>query len=731
MIDTLKQNRIVLLGVGHTNAHVLKQWMMRAPDDAELVCVSDQPIATYSGMLPAVLAGQRSEAAMTIDLVKLCAAASARLIVDDVTGIDHMNQTLHFVERPPISYDFLSIGIGSRTADISKEPTHDETCALSIKPMQSFLERLTHRLQLNAVQDPHRDLQVVVIGGGVASIELCLCLPAFIQSVVPNPFRIKLVTASNEPANELSYRGSRFLTGELSRRGVKLITQERVSSISKHSVTLSSGTVIEADIAITATGAAAPSLLRMLPFEKDDRDFLLVDDALRVKGTQNVFAVGDCSSHHDRLVPKSGVYAVRQGPTLWENLKRSLRNQPLSQFKPQTKSLKLINLGDGRALAQRGNLTAAGHWVMNWKHRIDDRFISMYSDPSVQMPANAERSPLAEQCKGCGCKLDSDSLDSAIKSQNPSGTSTFQDSIVIRDDGISQLNATTDFFTAPFTDAYLSGRIAALHSLSDLVASGSKPTSALSTLVLAHGPKRRQQEQFLELSAGMNRELKRFGLQISGGHTIVGPRTEIGLTVVGERPSGSGSGKDGLKVGDRLFLTKPIGSGLLMAAHMQAKCSAHDFQELLTLMLHPIDPYLDLIQNLDLRAVTDITGFGLVGHLLEMLESSGTNAEISLRSIPLMSGVKEILQQGIQSTLAPDNQKKQRHVDVSPELLEHAAYPAIFDPQTCGGFLLGVPDEKVLALTQLASELNLPSLHEIGRVVDVNTNQQTTSRTLC
>lgn len=723
MIETLKRKRVVLLGIGHTNAHVLGQWIMNAPKDTELVCVSDQPVATYSGMLPAVLAGQRPASAMTIDLVKLCAAASARLIIDQVTGIDAEKQTLRFADRPELHYDLLSIGIGSSTATIPADPPASPNSAISIKPMQSFLKRLTDRLHRLADEDPQRELQVVIIGGGVASIEVCLCLPAYIESVIPNPYCINLVTSNQRPANELNGRAAGILEDELRRRGVQTVTESRVASISDRAIIFTDKTTLKTDLAITSTGAAAPSLLKSLPFEKDEGGFLLVDDQLRAKGSTCVFAVGDCSSHQKKAFPKSGVYAVRQGPILWNNILQTLHKQPLTPFKPQTQFLKLINLGDGRALAHRGNLTASGQWVLNWKHRIDDRFISMYSDPVAPMSTAMDTSPLQEQCRGCGCKFDSDSLDTVIRTQSTDGTSSFQDSVVIRDDGVTQLSASTDFFTAPFADAYLSGRIAALHSLSDLVASGCKPTSALSTLVLADGPKARQQEQFLELSAGMNRELGSFGIQISGGHTIVGPRTEIGLTVVGERPSGTRTDKGGLKSGDRLFLTKPLGSGLLMAAHMQAKCRALDFQELLQWMLQPIHPYLELIQAVELQGVTDVTGFGFAGHMLEMLHASQTNAEIQFNSIPMMSGVQEILEQGIQSTLAPDNHRKQRHISVSGDVIEELTYPAVFDPQTCGGFILGVPEEKVARLHDQAARLKIPTLYEIGQVCDLKRGQ--------
>lgn len=716
MNEILKSKRIVLLGIGHTNAHVLRRWLMEPIEDTELVCISDHLNSTYSGMLPAVLAQQRPETAMNIDLVKLCAAANSTLITSEVVGVNAEQREIKFSDRPPLDFDLLSIGVGSRTKKFPAVLGSEGLVA--IKPMQTFIDRLRDRINLVSRSGDLRPLKIAIVGGGVASVEIALCIPSFLRCETERPFQVSLISGGKRITPELPKRTADTLATALKDRSIEIYLESRVINHTESAVELQDGNSVGADIIIASTGASPPDVLSRLVLPKDDHGFLLTKPTLQSTGSEAVFAVGDCGTIEKKMHPKAGVYAVRQGPVLWENLNRSLSGQSLSIYKPQTKVLKLINLGDGRALAHRWSFSLAGRWAMRWKHRIDDRFISMYQRPVAKNMTTVDGSRLDEQCRGCGCKLDSESLSGALTGLNSESETVFKDSITIHDNGVEEITGSIDFFTAPFSDAYLSGRIAALHSMSDLVAGGAKPESALSTLVLCDGPKGRQQEQFKAITSGINRELQPFGFKIGGGHTIVGPRTEIGLAVMGRRPSGFDAGKHQLKTDEKLFLTKPLGTGVLMAAHMRGQCESHYFEHLLKLMLQPLHPWLELIQSLQLRAVTDITGFGLAGHLLEMLSSSNKHASIVLDSIPVMPGVAESIQSGVQSTLYPDNLKQRRWIQHASQVGEHQNYPCLFDPQTCGGLVFGIKAGLIEPMFEKVKQLSLPQPYEIGWVTD-------------
>ena len=186
---------VVLVGIGHTNAHVVRMWGMNPIPDADLTCISDYSVATYSGMLPAVLAGQIPKSAMEIDLVRLCASVGARLITNPIKSIDHQRREILFDDRPPVPFDAMSIGIGSQPTVSGIEIVGDSL--IKIKPMQTFLDRL-HALvsRLRETLPPARPLQVAVVGSGVAGIEILFCVERFLEEQFGEAFDLKLVTRS-------------------------------------------------------------------------------------------------------------------------------------------------------------------------------------------------------------------------------------------------------------------------------------------------------------------------------------------------------------------------------------------------------------------------------------------------------------------------------------------------------------------------------------------------------
>ena len=195
-MTALPANDVVLLGIGHTNAHVLRMWRMEPLKGTRLTCVSNEAVATYSGMLPGVLAGQYPPERMQIDLVRLTAAAGARLIVDEVTGLDPARQDLLFETRAPVRFDVLSIGIGS-VPGWSGVQVVDGRRIVPIKPMQTFLSRLEERLRTAAAERRGEAIRLLVVGGGAGGVEVTLCLPPYLRRVLGAGvrFELRLVTA--------------------------------------------------------------------------------------------------------------------------------------------------------------------------------------------------------------------------------------------------------------------------------------------------------------------------------------------------------------------------------------------------------------------------------------------------------------------------------------------------------------------------------------------------------
>lgn len=372
---------VVLLGAGHTNVHILRMWRSSPPAGARLTCISDWPVATYSGMLPGVLAGQYPPARMEIDLERLCAAPGARLLFDSVVGLDQVQQQLLFADRPPLRFNTLSIGIGSVPGTAAVQMI-DTTRVVPIKPMQTLLARLAARLRDAAGERVGAPIRIVVVGGGAGGVEVTLCLPPYVRRTLSADarFDLTLLTADPRLLSGSVARAAERVQTILQRRGVRVRTGRRVARVDGDRLSLDDGSCVEGDLIVWVTGAAPPPLLGHLGLPTDDCGFLLTDDTLRTTSGAPIFAVGDTGTIRGLPTPKAGVYAVRQGPVLWDNLRRTLAGTPLRRYAPQRGFLKLLNTGNGRAIAEWRGMTAEGIWCWWLKDLIDRRFVDAFHD---------------------------------------------------------------------------------------------------------------------------------------------------------------------------------------------------------------------------------------------------------------------------------------------------------------------------------------------------------------
>ena len=729
MQTLLPKYDVALLGIGHTNAHVLRMWKMHPLAEALLTCISNYSIATYSGMLPGVLAGQYRPEQMEIDLVRLCASASARLIVDTVTGLDLDGREVLFDTRAPVPFDVLSIGIGSVPTRAGIESLDDTV--LAIKPMQTFLPRLEERLRLVHQQQSGRPLRIAIVGAGAGGVEITLCLPSRITKTLGDiPFELTVVNGRDEVTSGASAKTALKSQRALEARGVRLVLGRRVMRISAGVVSLDNGEQFDADIVLWATSAVAPPLLERLGLPMDERGFLLTHPTLRTTRDVPVFAVGDTGTIANSPTPKAGVYAVRQGMVLWENIQRTLQGHPLQEYRPQRNFLKLFNSGDGRAIGEYKGISFHKAWAWKLKNAIDTKFMAKYQDYAI-MPmktsAALEDPAIQMRCAGCGGKVGGSVLSKVLSRLDipPNenvllGLEAPDDAAIVRSPGGRPMTVTVDFFAAPLDDPYIVGRIAALNSASDAFALGAQPIAALASTTIPIGKPRKQEQLLYEVLAGGLHEFRQMGATLVGGHTIEGPQLTVGFTMLADQGPNAPLTKAGLRVGDRLILTKPLGSGILLAAHMQARCEARWMDALLRTMLLSNQPAAKLVEEFDIRGLTDVTGFGLAGHLLEMLRASKASAELMLDRIPLLDGVDVLVKEGLESTLVPANRAVETNIRVAEQQRRNARYAALFDPQTCGGLLLGVRESDVDAvLSRLAAMSDVPAAL-IGHVTEVD-----------
>lgn len=228
------------------------------------------------------------------------------------------------------------------------------------------------------------------------------------------------------------------------------------------------------------------------------------------------------------------------------------------------------------------------------------------------------------------------------------------------------------------------------------------------------------EQTLYELMSGAVAVLSEAGAVLAGGHSGEGGELAFGLVVNGLADADALLRKGGLRPGDCLLLCKPIGTGTLLAADMRRRAKGRWIDAALTTMQASNRVAMQCLHQHAVSACTDVTGFGLVGHLLEMLTRSGTGAVVDIASVPLLDGALDTVAAGILSTMQPQNLRLRRAVQASAAALAHPAHALMFDPQTAGGLLAGVPGERADACLQALRASGYPQAAIIGRVTKVS-----------
>jgi selenide,water dikinase len=250
---------------------------------------------------------------------------------------------------------------------------------------------------------------------------------------------------------------------------------------------------------------------------------------------------------------------------------------------------------------------------------------------------------------------------------------------------------TVDFFPALVDDPFVFAQIALKHGLSDLYAMGATPHSVLAMVQLPYATPALQVETLYHLLSGIYKGLLPTGTPLVGGHTIEGPQLTLGFACNGVADPDRLLRKGGMAAGEVLILTQALGTGTLFAADMQKQAKGRWIEAAITSMIHPNHTAAEIFWQYGATACTDVTGFGLVGHLLEMVNASAVNVALNLESLPILWGAQETLAQGIVSSLQAQNLQAAQAIANAEAYAHHPTYPLLFDPQTAGGLLAAVP----------------------------------------
>ncbi|MDZ4309604.1 MAG: selenide, water dikinase SelD [Cypionkella sp.] len=699
---------LVLVGGGHAHALVMRMWAMKPLSGVRLTLINPDPAAPYTGMLPGLIAGHYTRDEIMIDLVRLARFAGARLILDRVTGLDRETRRLHLADRPPLGYDLCSIDIGI-TSDLPDLPGFTQY-AHAAKPLGDFATQW-QAFVARTLPAP----QVTVIGAGVGGVELALACKHRLPGA-----KVTLLEQGPTALPGLGRGARNALLAHLARADITLLTDAKPTAITPDAVTLTNGTQLQSDFTLSVVGSRPHAWLGETGLSLHN-GFLTVSDSLQTSDPA-IFAAGDCAHLGFAPRPKAGVYAVRAAPILLHNLRAALLEQPLKAFKPQRDYLKLISTGHKAAVADKWGLPLDGAWLWRWKDRIDRKFMAKFASyppmhqplPNPAIPGLRDLIDDKPLCGGCGAKLGASDLATALvalpkpqRAEVISGPG--DDAAILRVPGGVQV-ITTDHLRSLTNDPRLMARIAAVHALGDIWAMGAAPQIALAQITLPRLSPEKAATMLAEIMAEAAEVFRTAGADIVGGHTAIGPELTIGFTVTGLAQRAIT--KSGAKPGDRLILTKPIGSGTIMAAEMaMAQIPGLILGEAVAVALHqmsqPNGPVAAILAP-HAHAMTDVTGFGLAGHLLEILDASNTAALLHSDAIPTLPGALALAAAGQASSLAPANRAATIGRITGPET---ALKALLYDPQTAGGLLAAVPPD--IAETLLSS---IPGAVLIGEI---------------
>jgi selenide,water dikinase len=617
-------------------------------------------------------------------------------------------------------------------------------------------------------------MTMAVVGAGAGGVELILSVQYRLRNELkalgrnPEDLKFVLLTSGDSilPTHNPGVR-ARFAK-VLQERNVTVHTHAEVVQVSPGCLHTRDGRTFDADETLWVTQAGGPEWLQSTGLALDKNGFILVHPQLQTLNDPLVFAAGDIASFVERPLEKAGVFAVRMAKPLAENLRRSLRGQPLRAYNPQRHWLALISTGNRYAVASRGSLGFAGDWVWHWKDRIDREFMRRFTEfpvmtpqahgsvqamdhlreatrtmghllrnilshgktPVTQLNLSAEESlqaisAIAMRCGGCGAKVGATVLSRALGQLQPVdrsdvliGLHSPDDAAVVRVPPGMAMVHTVDFFRSFIDDPYLFGKVAANHALGDIFAMGAEPQTATAVVTVPPGLESKVEDLLKQMMGGAVEVLNAAGCALVGGHTGEGAELGLGFAINGlidEKMNGV-MRKGGMQPGDVLLLTKPMGTGTLFAAHARFAAKGRWIAAALQSMVQSNQAGAQILRSHGATACTDLTGFGLLGHLVEMTRPSGVDAELQLSQLPLLDGAVDCVKAGIVSSLQPANVRLRRALRNAEDFVEDPRYPLLFDPQTAGGLLASVPAAQAAACVQALKAAGYGHTAIIGRI---------------
>ena len=676
----------MLIGGGHANVQVLRKLCMNEYKGLNLILISEGYEAIYSGMTPGYIKKIYSLDDISIDLQRLCYNAGATFIKDKVINLDNKNQIIHLNKNPSISFDLLSINSGSISNNQSIK-FDEKSFVISVKPINSFI------LKLKTIDDQiekSSNRKLSIIGGGVAAFELSFAIyKRYNKNISLNIISDQLLTEKN--LNQLSINTLKKIAKNLK---INLISK-KVISICDSEIILEDGEKIKSELVLLSTGSALPDWLARSNLEMNE-NFIAVNHHLQSLNFKNVFISGDVASIEKFNRPKSGVMAVRQGEVLKENLFLYLLKKPLKKFKPQKNWLYLIGTHKNSAVLNYFSFSFEGNWCWLLKKIIDFNFMKKFSfleqtnmSKKIYNLYEINKDIPKMYCQGCGSKVSKNTLVDFLSNQKSNNELSDATEIKFKQNEILQTIDHIKLFKS--FNPYDFGVISYLHSQNDILAAGGSVHSLSVSIGVPFSKNLVESFYFEYFMRGIQNEVVRDDVILASGHSYQTEEPAITITMNGNKIEKSN--KYMAVEGNLIYLSKPLGTGYLLAAYFQNSklLSISDFKKLLTYLKKSNNRAAKSGFSCGSQLMTDISGYGLASHLGDICQSSNLSAQIQLNNNILINDKLEILKNFESSGYKNNYLSSFSSIDIKDD---HPLFKVIFDPQTNGPLLITIDKEK-------------------------------------
>ncbi len=710
-------NDLVLIGGGHSHIMLIMELSKKPIQGNRITLISNEIDTPYSGMIPGFIEGIYSWRETHIDLYKLCFKLDIRFIHSEVLEISANNKEIILKNRPKIKFDVLSINTGIQSSN--KTIKGALKYCVPVKPIS--------KLSKNFLTEIKNNNNIAFIGGGPASVELALGLQKRFKNTKSN-LKISIITGKNGLLSSFPNKTRKVAKQTLQNSQINVIEKVEVIEVQKDTLILSDKTKLKIDKSILSTNGMAPEWIKKSDIILNRHNFIIVNNKFQTNYNY-VFAAGDIVDFNNQNLSKSGVFAVKSGKPLAKSIRGFIQKKISVSYKFQKNYLSIIGLSNGLAIATKYNLTFTSRFSFLLKKLIDQKFIKKFNDLNqdnyyifrnlfkvfdVIIHKNNKNIPSNQmQCRGCAAKVDFNALKTTLPKEI---ITTSEDAININN--YPKLYQSVDMISSIISDPYLLGKIAANHAISDIIAVNSKIISVQMILQLPFSNSEINSRDLEQVTSGAREVLKLANCSISGGHTMIGKDKDpiIGFSVMGEKKSVKNKTRSKLKVNDILILTERIGSGIIFAGINNDIIDSYYQIEVLNQMSQGNINFSKTSDKLKILFMTDITGFGLANHLLNLIKRDfgKTGLTIYPDKIPIFKGVTEALSKNVRSSLFEKNfntAKKELVYDRETKLIDEILY----DPQTVGGLAFIIPKEEKVKQFKILKE-NKIKFTEIGFV---------------